>query len=95
MRTMRRNWIADGLLAASSLGAVGLGLLLIDDRVHDEVSRWIAQGRPSGRLVFAGAEARDFLMQLAEAARDQAMAYTPLTVFALAALLLFIVMMRV
>jgi hypothetical protein len=83
------------MLAVSSAAAVGLGLFLIDGRVQDEVSRWIEQGRPSGRLVFAGAEARDFLMQMFDAARDQALAHTPLTVFALAALLLFIVMFRV
>jgi hypothetical protein len=95
MRTIRRSWLADGALAVTSAGAVGLGLLLIDDRVHEEVSRWIDRGRPSGRLVYAGAEARDFVMQMIETVSDQAMAHTPLTVFALAALLLFIVMLRV
>ena len=72
-----------------------LRLLLIafDPRVREQVSLR-AVSRPSVEIVTAGAKVHDLASVLAEVARDQSSTHAPLLIFALAATVLTLFMLR-
>jgi hypothetical protein len=83
------------MFAALSAGTVGVGLLLLDERVKESVQRTVHEGLPTGRIAAMGHEAQQMALDFAQMVRDESIAHMPLAMFAVVALLLFLVMMRV
>jgi hypothetical protein len=69
-------------------------LTSMDDRVRDVVSLRGGIGRPTAQAVAAGTRARDVAFVVLEAARDQSIDHAPLVIFALAATVLVVFMLR-
>ena len=88
---MRRAF-NETLMSAGTVAILLLALVAFDDRVRDELSRRLAT--PSIELAGAGQLARDFTSVIAEAAREQSLAHAPLLIFALAATVLVLLMLR-
>src|SRR5262249_28164773 len=88
---MRRAF-GEALLSAGTV-IVGLfGLVSLDDRVRGEVAiRW---STPTQELASAGHHASALTAVIAQAARDQSLAHAPMLIFALAATVLVLFMLR-
>jgi len=92
---MRRH-INGSLTAVGGVCALVVGLMAIDERVRLEVSAFFS-GRPvPGEIATLGGRLKDAGVVMAEALRDQSIEHAPLTIFALAALILvmFLTMTR-
>jgi hypothetical protein len=70
-----------------------LVLIAVDPRVREQVSTRVIS-RPSAELAAAGQHARDFTSVIVEVARDQSATHAPLLIFALAATVLVLFMLR-
>ena len=88
---MRRAF-GETLMSAGTVGVLLLVLVAADSRVRDEISRRVA--RPSVELADAGQHVRDLTSIIAEAARHQSLEHAPLLIFALAATVLVLLMLR-
>jgi hypothetical protein len=88
---MRRAF-GEALMSAGTVAVLLLALVAVDSRVRDEISRRVA--RPSVELAGAGQHVRDLTSVIAEAARDQSLGHAPLLIFALAATVLVLLMLR-
>jgi len=88
---MRRPF-GEALMSAGTVAVLLLALVAVDSRVREEISRRVA--RPSVGLVGAGQHVRDLTSVIAEVARDQSLAHAPLLIFALAATVLVLLMLR-
>jgi hypothetical protein len=79
-----------------SIGAVAVLLLVLisfDDRVHREFSlRW-KQG-PTVQATEFGDTAKNLVMVIVQAAKDQGLAHTPVLIFVFAGSVLFLFMVR-
>jgi hypothetical protein len=82
------------ITTSSGLGAIVVGLAVIDERVRSEVGALLAGRATAGELAGFGARLQDLALIAIQAVRDQSIAHAPLTLFALAALVLFVLMMR-
>jgi hypothetical protein len=88
-----RRAVGDALVSAGALMILLLALMIVDGRVREQISlRFSAQ--PSAQLVSAGAQVRDLTSVVFEAARDQSLEHAPLMIFALAATVLVLFMLR-
>jgi hypothetical protein len=90
---MRRPF-AGALTAAGGLLALVIGLAAIDERVRDQVTRVIQRGGPTEELTTMGARLQDLVAIGAQAVRDQSIEHAPLVIFALAAAVLVLFMLR-
>jgi hypothetical protein len=90
---MRRPW-GEALLSIGTVAVILLVLVAVDDRVRDQFSMRFMSSRPSVEIAAAGQHARDLTSVIAEAARDQSLAHAPLLIFALAAVVLVLFMLR-
>jgi hypothetical protein len=80
-------------MSAGTVMVLLLVLIAVDDRVRSELSgRFMSH--PTAQLAAAGKQARDLTSVIAEAARDQSIAHAPLLIFALAATVLVLFMLR-
>jgi hypothetical protein len=90
MRRATTGFITTGAGACAIL----VGLAIIDDRVRAEIAG-LASGRAgAGELQSAGLRIRELGLVVLYAVRDQSIEHAPLTLFALAALVLFVLMLR-
>ena len=89
---MRRAF-GEALMSAGTVVMLLLILVAVDDRVRNEISLRV-MSHPTAGLVAAGQQARDLTTVLAQAARDQSLAHAPLLIFALAATVLVLFMLR-
>ena len=89
---MRRSF-REALLSAGSVVILLMVLIAADDRVRDQISRH-AVARPSETVVSAGQEVRDFTTAIVQTARAESFGHTQLLVFALAAGVLTVFMLR-
>ena len=90
---MRRQW-QGGVTAVCGVAGLIAGLAIMDARVRDQLMA-IAGGRaPTGEIVGATARLEALVMTAVQAARDQSIEHAPLTIFALAAALLLVFMLR-
>ena len=88
-----RRAMNEALMSAGAVAILLMVLVAIDDRIRDQVStRFLA--RPSVGLAVAGQHARDLTSVIAEVARDQSIAHAPMLIFALAATVLVLFMLR-
>ena len=89
---MRRAF-KDALMSAGTVALVLLVLVSVDDRVRSEVgARFVSN--PTHQLTAAGRQAQTLTAVLAEAARAQSLAHAPLLIFAVAATVLVLFMLR-
>ena len=90
---MRR--VTSGFITTSAGGcAILVGLAIIDERVRSEVAA-LASGRAgAGELESFGGRVQELGLLAIYAVRNQSIEHAPLTLFALAALVLFVLMLR-
>jgi hypothetical protein len=89
---MRRPF-GDALLSIGALAILLIALVSVDDRVREQVSLRLS-ARPSVELAAAGERLRDLTSVVFEAARHQSIDHAPLMIFALAASVLVLFMLR-
>jgi hypothetical protein len=82
------------LIAGAGVAAVVLGLAVIDDRVRDQLAMLMSGRGPTAEMIGAGTWLEDLVALVVQAVRDQSMAHAPLVIFALAALVLVLLMLR-
>jgi hypothetical protein len=95
MYAIRRPSLAGITTAAGGFCVVVLGLAILDERVRAEIMRIVSNRGPSTGLVEAGARMESFAMIVMHAIRYQSIEHAPLVIFALAALVLLLFMLRV
>jgi len=90
---MRRPF-AGGLTAVGGLCALVVGLALVDERVRERLARLTTTRAASGEIASAGAKLQELVELVAMAVRDQSIEQAPLVIFALAAIVLVLFMLR-
>lgn len=80
-------------MSAGTVALVLLVLVGIDDQVRSELSLRL-MAHPTEQLATAGHQAQHFTTVIATAAREQSLAHAPLLIFALAAAVLVLFMLR-
>jgi len=89
-----RRVLGDGAMSVAGVLTLLLALVAFDDRVREQAAAIVGGGNPSARLVGFGEQARDLAMVVLQAARDQGLEHAPLMIFALAATVLVLFMLR-
>lgn len=90
MRRATRSFVT----GAAGISTVVVGLVVIDPRVREQAAALAAGRGPTGELVSASEQLQQFGFVALQAVRDQSIEHAPLTIFALAALVLFVLMLR-
>jgi hypothetical protein len=90
--SMRRPF-REALMSAGTVAVLLLVLIAADDRVREQFSQRVV-AHPSIELASAERQMRDFTTVIAGAARDQSLGHAPLLIFALAATVLVLFMLR-
>ena len=86
--------IGDAFITAGSAMALVLTLVLFDDRVREQLTRAVDPSHPGAALASMSGRANEVAAILATAARQQTLAHAPLVIFAVAAAVLTIFMLR-
>ena len=89
-----RRPLASGITAGGGVLMLLLGLALIDERVRYRLARLFTSPAATGEIASAGGRVRDLMEVLVMALRDQSIEQAPLVIFALAATVLLMFMMR-
>jgi hypothetical protein len=89
---MRRQF-RDSLISVGAVVILLLLLVAMDDRVRDQVALRVV-AHPTVELASAGRQARDLTTVISEAVRYQSIGHAPLLIFALAATVLMLAMLR-
>jgi len=89
-----RRPVLDGLLTVGPPLLLLAFLIAIDDRVREQLTLRVAPDRALQALVGTGSTVRSLAAVLVEAGRDQSLAHAPLLIFAMAAGMLTIFMVR-
>ena len=89
-----RRIFGDALISMGALVALLTALVFVDDRVREQVSLRFSGAQPSTELANAGAHLRNLATVVMEAARDQSLEHAPILIFALAAVVLVLFMLR-
>jgi hypothetical protein len=83
------------LTAIGSLAALAGGLIVIDPRFRDQATRLLRGGGPTEELAGVGSEIVRLATLSLEALKDQSIEHAPLTLFAVAAVLLLFFILRI
>ena len=86
--------ISDAMITAGSAMALVLALVLFDPRVRDQLTTVMDPHHPGAALAGMSGRISEVATILAVAARDMSLAHAPLMIFALAAGVLTIFMLR-
>jgi hypothetical protein len=89
---MRRAF-GEALLSAGTVAVVLLVLVGVDDRVRSELTQRF-MSNPTQEIASAGQHAQHLTTVIAIAAREQSLAHAPMLIFALAATVLVLFMLR-
>lgn len=89
-----RRAFGEVLISIGALAALLTTLVLVDDRVREQVSMRFSAGRASDELANVGAQATSIVGVVVEAARHQSLDHAPMLIFALAATVLVLFMLR-
>ena len=89
-----RRAIGDAMMTAGSALTLVLALVLLDDRVRDQISAVVDPRHPGAALADLGHHANQIAAIVAVAARNQSIDHAPLVIFALAATVLVLFMLR-
>lgn len=91
---MKRISSSGIVTSGAGLSAIVIGLAVIDERARASFAS-LASGRGGGdEIAGVGARLEELGLVIAHAVRDQSIEHAPLTLFALAALVLFVLMLR-
>ena len=82
------------LTAVASTTTLLVGLAVLDNRVREQFVSWYNGRGPSGELLTASSWIQNLLHVVMQAIRDQSMERAPLVIFALAAVVLLLFMLR-
>ena len=88
------NKVLNFLLATGGLSVLFTGLAIVDPRVRDQIAQIVSGQGASGEVGSAVAQVQRVVEVAFVAMRDQSLAYAPLTIFGLAAIVLFLFMKR-
>ena len=89
-----RRAIADASMTAGSALALVLALVMIDERVREQIKAVLDTRHPAAVLTDLGQRVSEVLAIVAVAARHQSLEHAPLVIFAVAATVLVICMLR-
>lgn len=89
-----RRVLGDTVISISALLLLLVLLVSLDERVRDQVSGFVYQTPGSSHFASASRQLRDVVTVVVDAARDQSLANAPLMIFALAATVLVLFMVR-
>ena len=89
-----RRALTDAMITGGSALVLVLGLVFLDDRVRDQVGALADPRNPRAALGDIGHYASDVLAIVVVAARNQSIDHAPLVIFALAATVLTLFMLR-
>jgi len=88
-----RRVFGEALMSAAAVIVLLIALVAIDPRVREQISqRFMAH--PSVELASAGHQVRNITTLIAVAAREQSLEHAPMLIFALAAAVLVLFMLR-
>jgi hypothetical protein len=90
---VRRNRVADGMVAAASAGVLVGGLMAVDNRVRDVITNFL-EADPDRTIASATAHSQRFIDSLWKTAGHQSVGYEPLILFALVGAVFLILMMK-
>jgi hypothetical protein len=82
------------ITTGAGIGAIVVGLAVIDERVRGEIAALVTGRGAAGELAGVGERVQDLGLIALQAVRDQSIEHAPLTLFALVALVLFVLMFR-
>ncbi len=86
--------LSGALAAAGSLTALVLGMAAMDVRVRDQVQYFFSGEGPTPEVLSSAHRLQDAVLVTLNAVRDQSIDHAPLTIFALAATVLLLFMLR-
>jgi hypothetical protein len=89
----RRPSMMGGFSAIAGVGALVIGLAIVDERVRTELGR-VFSGRPPSEITTLGNQFQDLIRLTWQAVQDQSVENAPLVIFAIAALVLVVWMTR-
>ena len=90
---MRRAF-GDTLISIGALATLLATLVLVDDRVREQVSMRFSGRPPASELADAGSRIGDVANVVMLALRDRGLEHGPMLIFALAAIVLVLFMLR-
>jgi hypothetical protein len=82
-----------GFSAIAGVGALVIGLAIVDERVRMELGR-VFSGRPPSEITTLSNQFQDLMRLTWQAVQDQSVENAPLVIFAIAALVLVVWMTR-
>src|SRR5262249_45761846 len=89
-----RRTIYDMSLSIGALSVLLLALVIVDDRVRDQLSPRISSARAASQLISAGTTVQNLLTVVADVARQQSLEHAPLMLFVFAGSVLVLFMIR-
>ena len=89
-----RRAIGDAVLTAGGAMLLVLALVMFDDRVRDQITGVFDTRHPSDAIVGLSGRATEVVLIVAQAMRSQSLEHAPLVIFALAATVLVLFMLR-
>jgi hypothetical protein len=89
-----RRVINDALISLGALALLLVALVSIDDRVRERVTQLLSTPPSSAEIAGAGVQIENVSMVLYKAARDQSVDHAPMVIFAVAAVVLVLFMLR-
>lgn len=94
MSAQLQSRLRGGAGAVGSLAVIVAGMTMMNDRIREQV-QWVITGRgPSSEVASSAHQVESALWVALDVLRDQSIAHAPLTIFALAATVLLLVMLR-
>ena len=89
-----RRVISDAVLTAGGAMLLVLALVTFDDRVRDQITMAVDTSHPGAALAGLSGRLTEVVSILAVAMREQSLEHAPLVIFALAATVLVLFMLR-
>jgi hypothetical protein len=90
---VRKRAIGDAVMSLGAVGAIVCVLAALDERVREQLMLRI-NGDPSAQIATAGATMRSLTAVVVDAVKDQSIEHSPLVIFVLIAVVLFLFMLR-
>lgn len=82
------------ITSGAGIGAIVAGLAIIDPRMRSEVTALVTGHGSTGEFASVGERLQALGLVAVQAVRDQSIEHAPLTLFAIVALVLFVLMFR-
>jgi hypothetical protein len=89
-----RRVINDALISVGALVVLLIGLISVDDRMRERLATALTSPPSSAQIVSAGDRIREVSSVMFVALRDQSVEHAPLVIFAVAATVLVLFMVR-